>query len=281
MWWGMTLGTLNNSLRFRVLARDNFTCRYCGQTPPDVVLEIDHVVPKSQGGPDSYENLVTACRQCNHGKLDALLAPEQIAALQRHTPMPLVMPRRKVKSPKIKAARPPKPVKAAKVKPMVVKLTPKPKPAAPPKKRTYQRERLATNTGRTITLDAIPVANSFVHVGPDEFLTVFECSDCGFINSYEGDLCSCKRRHHEGYNSAASRDTYRCEDCDEELTATEYEDNQHRCEDCLSEHRAVYCWECDAEKEDPEQEYCNQCQEDEEQRETDAAEHVFSGGIPL
>jgi 5-methylcytosine-specific restriction endonuclease McrA len=48
-----------------VMLRDQFTCQYCGCAPPHSELNIDHVVPRSQAGADSWENLVTACRRCN------------------------------------------------------------------------------------------------------------------------------------------------------------------------------------------------------------------------
>lgn len=51
-------------LRLSVFQRDSFTCRYCGEaelTEP----HCDHVVPVSQGGPSTLENLVTACGPCN------------------------------------------------------------------------------------------------------------------------------------------------------------------------------------------------------------------------
>ncbi|MBI5535091.1 MAG: HNH endonuclease [Deltaproteobacteria bacterium] len=48
-----------------VMLRDQFQCQYCGRTPAPSELNIDHVVPRSQGGEDSWENLVTACRPCN------------------------------------------------------------------------------------------------------------------------------------------------------------------------------------------------------------------------
>lgn len=57
-------------LRFQILHRDNFTCRYCGRKAPDVTLHIDHVIPVSQGGLNHIENLVTACEECNFGKKD-------------------------------------------------------------------------------------------------------------------------------------------------------------------------------------------------------------------
>lgn len=61
-------------LRFDVFERDNFTCQYCGRTIHDKVkLVVDHVFPKSAGGPDDMDNLVTACEECNIGKGDRLL----------------------------------------------------------------------------------------------------------------------------------------------------------------------------------------------------------------
>jgi hypothetical protein len=59
--------------RFEVFKADNFTCVYCGRTPPDVTLEVDHIIPKSKGGEDIQENLLTACFDCNRGKRDNLL----------------------------------------------------------------------------------------------------------------------------------------------------------------------------------------------------------------
>lgn len=55
-------------LRFHVLARDGFTCRYCGRKAPYVELHVDHVHPRVEGGTDDPENLVTACLDCNLGK---------------------------------------------------------------------------------------------------------------------------------------------------------------------------------------------------------------------
>lgn len=54
--------------RFDVFKRDNFTCCYCGKTPPGTTLEVDHVIPVSAGGSDTLGNLVTACVDCNRGK---------------------------------------------------------------------------------------------------------------------------------------------------------------------------------------------------------------------
>jgi len=54
--------------RYEVLRRDNNTCRYCGETAPDVKITIDHVTPVALGGSDKPENLVAACKDCNAGK---------------------------------------------------------------------------------------------------------------------------------------------------------------------------------------------------------------------
>lgn len=64
-------------LRFHVLARDGFRCRYCGRsgTDPDVILHVDHVVPVIMGGPTDEANLVTACSSCNLGKGQSALTP--------------------------------------------------------------------------------------------------------------------------------------------------------------------------------------------------------------
>lgn len=54
--------------RFRVFERDGFTCKYCGAKPPNVVLEVDHVIPVASGGTNAIGNLVTCCEACNAGK---------------------------------------------------------------------------------------------------------------------------------------------------------------------------------------------------------------------
>lgn len=52
--------------RREVFIRDNFTCQYCGRQAGDLTL--DHVVPRSRGGAHTWENLVSACKTCNHRK---------------------------------------------------------------------------------------------------------------------------------------------------------------------------------------------------------------------
>jgi hypothetical protein len=60
--------------RFRILVRDGFRCRACGASPltqPGVELHVDHVLPWSQGGETTDDNLETKCKQCNLGKGNA------------------------------------------------------------------------------------------------------------------------------------------------------------------------------------------------------------------
>lgn len=54
--------------RFEVFKRDGFRCAYCGKNPPEVTLEVDHIDPKANGGADDFNNLITACFDCNRGK---------------------------------------------------------------------------------------------------------------------------------------------------------------------------------------------------------------------
>lgn len=54
--------------RRAVLARDAYTCQYCGAQPGRSNLTVDHVIPRSQGGGKSWENLVAACPPCNRRK---------------------------------------------------------------------------------------------------------------------------------------------------------------------------------------------------------------------
>ncbi len=63
-------------LRFEVLVRDKFTCRFCGASPnkdPSVTLHIDHIMPWSKGGKTTLSNLQTLCSTCNLGKSDIII----------------------------------------------------------------------------------------------------------------------------------------------------------------------------------------------------------------
>ncbi|HEY9765422.1 MAG TPA: HNH endonuclease [Chroococcales cyanobacterium] len=48
-----------------IFRRDRNTCQYCGKKGQ---VTVDHVFPRSRGGADTWENLVTACFSCNNRK---------------------------------------------------------------------------------------------------------------------------------------------------------------------------------------------------------------------
>jgi 5-methylcytosine-specific restriction endonuclease McrA len=54
--------------RINLMARDNFSCQYCGAKPHRSELNLDHVVPRSLGGRSTWENVVTSCVDCNRQK---------------------------------------------------------------------------------------------------------------------------------------------------------------------------------------------------------------------
>jgi 5-methylcytosine-specific restriction endonuclease McrA len=67
--------------RANIFRRDGNRCQYCGSTQN---LTIDHVVPRSQGGKDTWTNLVTACHDCNTEK--GSRTPEQAGMKLRIQP---------------------------------------------------------------------------------------------------------------------------------------------------------------------------------------------------
>ena len=75
---------ISKSGRFKIFERDNFTCQYCGKRPPDAILHVDHIHPKSKNGTDDAFNLTTACADCNLGKKDRILKnPERKISLDK------------------------------------------------------------------------------------------------------------------------------------------------------------------------------------------------------
>lgn len=62
------MAKVSKRLRYEILRRDNYRCRYCGAGAPDVELRVDHVTPDALGGATEPSNLVTACEPCNSGK---------------------------------------------------------------------------------------------------------------------------------------------------------------------------------------------------------------------
>ena len=67
--------------RKNILRRDGHRCQFCGRT--DVPLTVDHIVPKSRHGEDSWENLVTACVGCNNRKGDRTPEEAQMRLLRK------------------------------------------------------------------------------------------------------------------------------------------------------------------------------------------------------
>lgn len=59
------------SVRFNrrnLFMRDEYTCQYCGRVEPTQKLSLDHVIPRSHGGPTTWENIVCSCLRCNSRK---------------------------------------------------------------------------------------------------------------------------------------------------------------------------------------------------------------------
>lgn len=54
--------------RKNILLRDNNTCQYCDKQFPEPELTVDHVIPRSKGGANVWENVATACKPCNQKK---------------------------------------------------------------------------------------------------------------------------------------------------------------------------------------------------------------------
>jgi 5-methylcytosine-specific restriction endonuclease McrA len=70
--------------RKAVLARDAWTCQYCGSRKPG--LTVDHVIPRSRGGLSEWENIVASCATCNRRKGNRL--PREIRMHPRSRPRP-------------------------------------------------------------------------------------------------------------------------------------------------------------------------------------------------
>jgi len=69
--------------RREIFARDGHRCQYCGMVGGD--LTVDHVVPRSRGGQHTWDNVVTACRPCNHRKGGKTLQEARLRLLQEPT----------------------------------------------------------------------------------------------------------------------------------------------------------------------------------------------------
>ena len=65
-----------------ILRRDNYTCQYCGRKTH--LLTLDHIIPRHQGGPHTWHNLVAACMPCNRRKGGK--RPEEANMILQHQP---------------------------------------------------------------------------------------------------------------------------------------------------------------------------------------------------
>lgn len=70
--------------RHNIYTRDDNTCQYCGENLPRTELNLDHVVPRAQGGRTTWENVVCCCIDCNLRK--GARTPEQAGMLLRKAP---------------------------------------------------------------------------------------------------------------------------------------------------------------------------------------------------
>lgn len=74
-----TRKSLSKSTRFEIFKRDGFRCVYCGASPTQKQLRVDHVQPVAEGGTDATHNLVTSCFDCNAGKGARILEDVRLA----------------------------------------------------------------------------------------------------------------------------------------------------------------------------------------------------------
>ena len=63
---------ISSTVRYAVLTRDNNRCVACGITAKETQLQVDHIIPFSQGGSNKNDNLQTLCLDCNRGKSDRI-----------------------------------------------------------------------------------------------------------------------------------------------------------------------------------------------------------------
>lgn len=72
--------------RKNIHIRDGYRCGYCGEAFPGSELTLDHIMPKSRGGKESWDNLISACKRDNHRKADR--NPEEAGMALLFRPLP-------------------------------------------------------------------------------------------------------------------------------------------------------------------------------------------------
>lgn len=58
--------------KYSIFERDGYRCQYCGEGFREEQLNLDHVIPRDQGGKTSWENIVTSCIRCNTRKANRM-----------------------------------------------------------------------------------------------------------------------------------------------------------------------------------------------------------------
>lgn len=84
--------------RKNIFMRDGYKCMYCGKSAGGENLELEHVIPRSRGGKNSWDNLVAACRKCNSRKNDRTPEEAGMPLLRRPLPATVHTPRFILKS---------------------------------------------------------------------------------------------------------------------------------------------------------------------------------------
>lgn len=69
--------------RKNVLTRDENQCQYCGIHFREAELTIDHVIPRSKGGSNTWDNVVTACKSCNQRKSNFLVENSPVSLMRK------------------------------------------------------------------------------------------------------------------------------------------------------------------------------------------------------
>jgi 5-methylcytosine-specific restriction endonuclease McrA len=75
--------TVRRLTRLEIFKRDHYTCQYCGKETRHLTL--DHVMPRFRNGPHTWENIVSACTQCNRNK--AGRTPQEAGMKLMHEPV--------------------------------------------------------------------------------------------------------------------------------------------------------------------------------------------------
>jgi len=80
-----TMSKISRGIRESILERDNRECQGCARGSSNVQLHVHHRTPKSDGGSDEEQNLLTLCKDCHNTihNLPANIAPDGIEIITR------------------------------------------------------------------------------------------------------------------------------------------------------------------------------------------------------